>query len=63
MGIGDFFGFTLGKKRPSPNLDPNIETKQVRSFVPPQVDDSGYVEAGGYFGSYLDLDGALKTEA
>ena len=62
MGIGDFFGFILGKKQPSPNLDPNADTKKVISFVPPQIEDSGYVEAGGYYGSYLDLDGALKTE-
>jgi len=63
MGIGDFFGFTIGKKRPSPTLDPTVDSKEVRSFVAPLVDDSSYVEAGGYFGSYLDLDGALKTEA
>ena len=63
MGIGDFFGFTIGRKRPSPTLDPTVDAREVRSFVPPLVDDSSYVEAGGYFGSYLDLDGALKTEA
>ena len=34
----------------------------MKSFVPPLLDDAGYVDAGGYFGAYLDLDGSLKTE-
>lgn len=61
----DFFGFSIGRKQklPSPNLDPSLGVKEVKSFVPPLLDDASYVDAGGYFGSYLDLDGALKTEA
>lgn len=58
----DIFGFSIGKKRPSPNLDPSLGVKEVKSFVPPIIDDAGYVDAGGYFGAYLDLDGSLKTE-
>ena len=59
----DIFGFTIGRKRPSPNQDPAMEAKEARSFVPPLLDDAGYVDAGGYFGAYLDFDGTLKTEA
>jgi len=61
----DFFGFSIGRKQqpPSPNLDPSLDVKEVKSFVPPLLDDAGYVDAGGYFGAYLDLDGSLKTEA
>ena len=59
----DIFGFTIGKKRPSPTLDPTVSVKEAKSFVPPLLEDSGYVDAGGYFGAYLDMDGLLKTEA
>ena len=61
----DFFGFSIGRKQqtPSPNLDPSLGVKEAKSFVPPLLDDASYVEAGGYMGAYLDLDGALKTEA
>ena len=59
----DIFGFTIGRKRPSPNQDPAVEAKVARSFVPPLLDDAGYVDAGGYFGAYLDFDGTLKTES
>ena len=59
----DIFGFSIGRKRPSPTLDPSVEPKkEVKSFVPPLLDDASYVDAGGYFGAYLDLDGSLKTE-
>lgn len=58
----DIFGFTIGKTKSSPNIDPATDTKGLKSFVPPLLDDAGYVDAGGYFGAYLDLDGVLKTE-
>ena len=61
----DIFGFSIGRKQrpPSPNLDPSLDVKEVKSFVPPLLDDADYIDAGGHFGAYLDLDGALKTEA
>ena len=61
----DFFGFSIGRKQqsPSPNLDPSLGVKEAKSFVPPLLDDAGLVDAGGYFGAYLDLDGSLKTES
>ena len=43
-------------------MDPSLDAKEVKSFVPPLLDDASYVDAGGYFGAYLDLDGSLKTE-
>ena len=46
----DIFGFSIGRKQtPSPNLDPSLDVKEVKSFVPPLLDDAGYVEAGGHF--------------
>lgn len=61
----DIFGFTIGKKeQPSPNVDPKDAkgVKEIKSFVPPLLDDANYIDAGGYFGAYLDFDGAYKTE-
>ena len=58
----DIFGFSIGRTKPSPNMDPSLDAKEVKSFVPPLLDDASYVDAGGYFGAYLDLDGSLKTE-
>ena len=58
----DIFGFSIGRTKPSPNIDPSLDAKEVKSFVPPLLDDASYVDAGGYFGAYLDLDGTLKTE-
>ena len=59
----DLFGFTIGRKRPSPTLDPSQDVKEVKSFVPPMVDDAGYIDAGGYYGAYLDFEGLLKSES
>lgn len=61
----DLFGFTIGKKQTlSPNIDPEQAkgVKDIKSFVPPVLDDANYVDAGGYFGAYLDFDGTYKTE-
>jgi len=59
----DLFGFSIGRKRPSPTLDPNQNVKEVKSFVPPMIDDAGYIDAGGYYGAYLDFEGIFKTES
>ena len=50
----DIFGYSISKKEPAPT---------EKSFVPPS-DDGSYdtFRAGGHFGTYLDLDGASKTE-
>jgi len=49
------FGWEFKRQEP---IDPNI------SFVPQQHDDGAVVvAAGGSFGTYVDLDGTVRTEA
>jgi hypothetical protein len=52
----DLFGFEFRKKRPDPELP---------SFAPPKDSDDGavVVSAGGAFGTYVDLDGTVRSEA
>lgn len=53
----DFFGFTI--KRRTDELE-----KQLDSFVADKSDDGAVVvAAGGAYGTYIDLEGAAKTEA
>lgn len=60
----DIFGFSIGRKTSSPMVDPELEPKGgVRSFVPPQSDDATVIDAGGVLGTFLDFDGAIKTES
>lgn len=58
----NLFGLILGK---NPGKDPDdkpANTKAV-SFVAPDYDDGAYpVEAGGYYGAYVDFDGSIKTD-
>ena len=52
----DLFGFTFGKKEKPQD--------KVESFVPKNFDDGAtVVEAGGFQGFYIDLDGTLKADA
>lgn len=54
----DFFGFSIVKK----NIQD--EKKDVTTFAPVDRDDGAVtVSAGGAWGTYLDLEGAAKTEA
>jgi len=56
----ELFGFQIKKKTE------DVEDKKKLSFVPPTNTDEGegfVINAGGYFGSYVDIDGAgAKTE-
>jgi len=54
--MAELFGFELRKKRPEPDLP---------SFAPPKDSDDGavVVSAGGSFGTYVDLDGTVRSEA
>jgi len=61
----DFFGFNLGKKKdPGPEVTKTSgKTVSTKSFVEPEIDDGAIVvEAGGFFGSYIDMDGAFKSD-
>ncbi len=58
----NLFGLVIGR---SPGKDPSDgdSDKKVVSFVPPDYEDGSVaVEAGGYFGSYVDFDGSIKTD-
>jgi len=51
----ELFGFTFGKKDKQEN--------KVESFVPRDFEDgASVVEAGGFQGFYIDLDGTLKAD-
>ena len=53
--VFELFGFTFGKK--------NKQQNKIESFVPKDFEDgASVVEAGGYQGSYIDLDGTLKAD-
>ncbi len=62
----ELFGFSLGRKKEGESLSStNLtvpQSKKSRSFVTQEVDDAVTIDAGGVFGTYVDLDGALKTE-
>ncbi len=58
----NLFGLVIGR---TPGKDPSdgSDTKKLVSFVPPDYEDGAVpVEAGGYFGSYVDFDGSIKTD-
>ena len=51
--MAELFGFELKRK-----------DKELPSFIPKQEDDGAIVvEGAGVYGTFLDVDGSLKTEA
>ena len=51
--MAELFGFEIKRKQPEPV-----------SFAPKQTDDGAVVVAeGGVYGTYVDLDGSIRTEA
>ena len=53
------FGFTLGRD----DEDDQPVTKNKQGFATPILDDgASTVQAGGYFGTYVDLDATTKSE-
>jgi len=61
MGIGDIFGFSFGKNKPS---DEGVEVPKTQpSFISPEDYDGTYViETGGVMSSYFDFGGSLMEE-
>jgi hypothetical protein len=52
------FGFEISRKKEEK------EEKNIISFAPPSNDDGSLiVTAGGVYGTYVDLDGSVRTEA
>ena len=53
--MAELFGFEFKRKQ---------QIDEIPSFAPPQSDDGAVVvAAGGSYGTYLDLDGTVRTEA
>jgi hypothetical protein len=51
----DLFGFTFGKTKE--------QQQQTPSVIPPAMDDgASFVQAGGFQGWYVDLDGTVKSD-
>ena len=62
----DLFGFSVGRtKRNNVNsmVSPEAAQANVPSFVMPEVDDAYAVDAGGYLGYGIDLDGSLRSDS
>jgi len=54
----DLFGFEINRKKEQK------EQEKLVSFVPPTNEDGALtVAAGGVYGTYVDLDGSVRTEA
>lgn len=52
------FGFTIGKEEKEEPID-----RKLQGFATPVSDDgASTVQAGGYFGTYVDLDATAKSE-
>jgi len=58
MAEYNLFGFKFGTPE-----KPNEENQQVRSFAPPEnMDGALELAPGGAYGTYVDMEGAAKTE-
>jgi len=52
------FGFTISRGQPEDGVN------RTQSFITPTPDDgASTVQAGGYFGTYVDLDATAKSES
>lgn len=50
------FGYKIGKD--------DVEAEQLKSFVPPTDDDASVaISGGGVYGTYMDLEGQIRTDA
>ena len=55
----ELFGFSFGKKK-----NPEEVVSNIPSFVPPVYEDGATtVSSGGFYGSYVDLDGGQKSDS
>ena len=62
----DLFGFSIGRKGkvpPKPQETSQGNQARLASFAPPETDDgAALVEAGGFYGSYIDFNGSIKND-
>jgi len=59
----ELFGISIGRAKKEALISPTPVDKKVQSFVLPDLDDAMPVDAGGYYGIGIDLDGSLRSEA
>ena len=62
----DLFGFSIGRKGKVPAKPQETslgDQSRLKSFAPPETDDgAALVEAGGFYGSYIDFNGSIKND-
>tara|TARA_Y100001963_G_scaffold39445_1_gene55185 strand:- start:20796 stop:22331 length:1536 start_codon:yes stop_codon:yes gene_type:complete len=59
----DFFGFTIGRKKDANKVGLESTIRRPVSFVPPDFDDGATtIEAGNFFGQYVDFDGNIRND-
>ena len=57
------FGFTIGRNKPSTDNIQTSEEIKNKTFAFPQNDDGAVtIQSGGYYGTYVDLDGVVRNE-
>ena len=59
----ELFGISIGRAKKEALATQQPIEKKATSFVTPDLDDALPVDAGGYFGVGIDLDGGLRTES
>jgi hypothetical protein len=59
----ELFGISIGRAKKEALSQASPVEKKAQSFVLPDLDDAMPVEAGGYYGIGVDLDGSLRSEA
>jgi hypothetical protein len=57
------FGFQIGRSKPSTDNIQSAEEIKNKTFAFPQNDDGAVtIQSGGYYGTYVDLDGVVRNE-
>ena len=59
----ELFGISIGRAKKEALASQTPIEKKATSFVLPELDDAMPVDAGGYYGIGIDLDGSLRNEA
>ena len=59
----ELFGISIGRAKKEALASQTQIEKKATSFVLPELDDAMPVDAGGYYGIGIDLDGSLRNEA
>ncbi|HIJ10521.1 TPA: portal protein [Candidatus Woesearchaeota archaeon] len=59
----EFFGFSFGRKKDANKVGIESTVRKPVSFVPPDYDDGATtIEAGNFFGQYVDFDGNIRND-